>query len=135
MCSLVTGVQTFALPICQGGDLGWLEKGVTNAAFDSAMFALQKGQISKPVLSSDGYHIIWLRDIRSGESKPFEEVRDQLVQEATAAERDRTYNEVAGKMSDSTYQNPTSLEHASVALNLPIQTLPLFSRAGGEGDR
>jgi peptidyl-prolyl cis-trans isomerase D len=117
----------------QGGDLGWLEKGVTNAAFDSALFALQKGQISKPVLSSDGYHIIWLRDIRSGESKPFEEVRDQLVKEATAAERDRTYNEVAGKMSDSTYQNPTSLEPASVALNLPIKTLPLFSRAGGEG--
>ncbi|MHB1057225.1 MAG: SurA N-terminal domain-containing protein [Rhodanobacter sp.] len=117
----------------QGGDLGWLEKGVTNAAFDSALFALQKGQISKPVLSSDGYHIIWLRDIRSGESKPFEEVRDQLVKEATAADRDRTYNEVAGKMSDNTYQNPTSLEPASVALKLPIKTTALFSRKGGEG--
>jgi peptidyl-prolyl cis-trans isomerase D len=117
----------------QGGDLGWLEKGVTNAAFDSALFALQKGQISKPVLSSDGYHIIWLRDIRSGESKPFEEVRDQLVKEATTAQRDRTYNEVAGKMSDNTYQNPTSLEPASVALKLPIKTTALFSRQGGEG--
>ncbi|KRE87041.1 peptidylprolyl isomerase [Rhodanobacter sp. Soil772] len=116
-----------------GGELGWLEKGVTNEAFDSALFAMQKGQISKPVLSSDGYHIIWLRDIRSGESKPFEEVRDQLVKEATTAERDRTYNEVAGKMSDSTYQNPTSLEPASVALKLPIKTTPLFSREGGEG--
>ena len=116
-----------------GGDLGWLEKGVTNEAFDSALFAMQKGQISKPVLSSDGYHIIWLRDIRSGESKPFEEVRDQLVKESTAAERDRTYNEVAGKMSDNTYQNPTSLEPASVALKLPIKTTALFTRKGGEG--
>ncbi len=116
-----------------GGDLGWLEKGVTNAAFDAALFAMQKGQMSKPVLSSDGYHIIWLRDVRSGESKPFEEVRDQLVKEATTADRDRTYNEVAGKMSDSTYQNPTSLEPASVALNLPIKTTTLFSRQGGEG--
>ncbi|KZC43086.1 MULTISPECIES: SurA N-terminal domain-containing protein [Rhodanobacter] len=116
-----------------GGDLGWLEKGVTNEAFDSALFAMQKGQISKPVLSSDGYHIIWLRDIRSGESKPFEEVRDQLVKEATTAERDRTYNDVAGKMSDNTYQNPTSLEPASVALKLPIKTTALFTRKGGEG--
>ncbi|HEY8327813.1 MAG TPA: SurA N-terminal domain-containing protein [Rhodanobacter sp.] len=116
-----------------GGDLGWLEKGVTNEAFDSALFAMQKGQISKPVLSTDGYHIIWLRDIRSGESKPFEEVRDQLVKESTAAERDRTYNEVAGKMSDNTYQNPTSLEPASVALKLPIKTTALFTRKGGEG--
>ncbi|MEP7185480.1 MAG: SurA N-terminal domain-containing protein [Rhodanobacter sp.] len=117
----------------QGGDLGWLEKGVTNPAFDSAMFALKKDEISKPVLSSDGYHIIWLRDIRSGESKPFKEVRDQLVQEASSSERDRRYNDVAGKMSDSTYQNPTSLEPASVALKLPIKSTGLFSRKGGQG--
>ncbi|WP_426699787.1 SurA N-terminal domain-containing protein [Rhodanobacter sp. Col0626] len=117
----------------QGGDLGWLEKGVTNPAFDSALFALQKGQISKPILSSDGYHIIWLRDVRSGDSKPFDQVRDELVKEATTADRDRKYNEVAGKMSDNTYQNPTSLEPASVALTLPIKTTALFSRKGGEG--
>ncbi|MGY3038518.1 peptidyl-prolyl cis-trans isomerase D [Rhodanobacter sp. TND4EL1] len=116
-----------------GGDLGWLEKGVTNEAFDSALFALQKGQVSKPVLSTDGYHIIWLRDVRSGESKPFEEVRDQLVKEVTSADRDRNYNDVAGKMSDNTYQNPSSLEPASVALKTPIKTTELFSRKGGEG--
>jgi peptidyl-prolyl cis-trans isomerase D len=117
----------------QGGDLGWLEKGVTNAAFDTAMFSLQKGQISKPVLSSDGYHIIWLRDVRSGESKPFAEVRDQLVKEATSAQRDRQYNDLAGKMADNTYSNPSSLEPASVALGLPIKTTPLFSRTNGQG--
>ncbi|MEO8747610.1 MAG: SurA N-terminal domain-containing protein [Rhodanobacter sp.] len=116
----------------QGGDLGWLEKGVTNAAFDSAMFSLQKGQISKPVLSPDGYHIIWLRDIRSGESKPFAEVRDQLVKEATTAQRDRQYSELAGKMADNTYSNPSSLEPASVALGLHIKTTPLFSRTDGQ---
>ena len=117
----------------QGGDLGWLEKGVTNPAFDAALFALQKNQISKPILSPDGYHIIWLRDVRSGESKPFAEVRDQLIKEASTADRDRKYNEVAGKMSDSTYQNPTSLEPAAQALNLPIKDTALFSRKGGEG--
>jgi len=117
----------------QGGDLGWLEKGVTNAAFDSTLFSLQKGQISKPVLSTDGYHIIWLRDVRSGQAKPFDEVRDQLAKEVTSAERDRKYNEVAGKMSDNTYQNPSSLEPAATALDLPIKTTPLFSRDGGEG--
>ncbi|MEO7052655.1 MAG: SurA N-terminal domain-containing protein [Rhodanobacter sp.] len=117
----------------QGGDLGWLEKGVTNAAFDSAMFSLQQGQISKPVLSSDGYHIIWLRNIRSGESKPFSEVRDQLVKEATKSSRDHQYNELAGKMADQTYSNPSSLEPASVALALPITTTPMFSRTNGSG--
>jgi peptidyl-prolyl cis-trans isomerase D len=117
----------------QGGDLGWLEKGVTTPAFDNALFALDKGQISKPVLSTDGYHVIWLRDIRAGASKPFAEVRDQLLKEVSSSERDRKYNEVAGKMSDETYQNPSSLEPAATALDLPIKTTGLFSQVGGDG--
>lgn len=117
----------------QGGDLGWLEKGVTTPAFDAALFSLKKGEISKPVLSSDGYHIIWLRDVRRGHSKPFAEVRDQLVKQVTAADRERKYNDLAGKMADSTYQNPSSLQPASVALGLPIKTTSLFSRTGGKG--
>jgi len=117
----------------QGGDLGWLQKGVTNAAFDTAMFALKKGEISRPVLTPDGYDIIWLRDTRSGEAKSFAEVRDQLLAEATAGDKDRKYNEVAGKLSDSAYQNPSSLEPAAQALGLSIKTTGLFSRQGGEG--
>jgi peptidyl-prolyl cis-trans isomerase D len=117
----------------QGGDLGWLQKGVTNAAFDAAMFSMQKGQISKPVLSDEGYHIIYLRDVRSGQTKPFAQVRDELLKEATTGERDRVYNETAGKMTDLTSQNPGSLEPAAQALHLQIKETPLFSRAGGPG--
>ena len=112
----------------QGGDLGWLEKGVTNKAFDDALFSLQKGQVSQPVLSDEGYHILWLRDVRSGQAKPFEEVRGQLQQEAVAAERERKYNEIAGKLADKTYQNPTSLEPAAQALDLPVKSTQLFTR-------
>jgi peptidyl-prolyl cis-trans isomerase D len=117
----------------QGGDLGWLEKGVTNKAFDDALFSLQKGQISQPVLSDEGYHILWLRDIRSGQAKPFDEVRGQLEQEALAAERERKYNEIAGKLADKTYQNPSSLEPAAQALGLPIKDSELFTHDGGKG--
>jgi peptidyl-prolyl cis-trans isomerase D len=117
----------------QGGDLGWLEKGVTNKAFDDALFALQKGQISKPVLSDEGYHILWLRDVRSGQAKPFEEVRGQLEQEALAAERERKYNDVAGKLADKSYQNPSSLEPAAQALGLSVKDSELFTRDGGKG--
>jgi peptidyl-prolyl cis-trans isomerase D len=117
----------------QGGDLGWLQKGVTNAAFDTAMFALQKGQISKPVLSDEGYHIIWLRDVHSGQAKPYAEVHDQLLKEATTADHDRMYSDVAGKMTDLTSQNPGSLEPAAQALKLQIKEVPLFGRDGGQG--
>ncbi|MGC1547133.1 MAG: SurA N-terminal domain-containing protein, partial [Rhodanobacter sp.] len=117
----------------QGGDLGWLEKGVTNAAFDNALFSLQKGQISKPVLSDEGYHILWLRDVHSGEAKPFAEVRDTLAKEAQAAEGTRKFNDVAGQLVDQANQNPGSLDAAAKALNLPIKSTSLFSRNGGDG--
>ncbi|WP_049621471.1 SurA N-terminal domain-containing protein [Frateuria defendens] len=117
----------------QGGDLGWLEKGVTNAAFDEALFGLQKGQVSKPVLSDEGYHILWLRDVRSGDVKPFEEVRGQLGQELANTARDRQYNELAGKLADKTYQNPSSLEPAAQALGLTIKDAGPFARQGGSG--
>lgn len=116
-----------------GGDLGWLEKGVTNASFDDALFSLQRGQVSKPVLSDEGYHVLWLRDVRSGQARPFEEVRDQLAKEAMTGDRDRKYNELAGKLTDNAYQNPSSLEPAAQALGLPIKTTELFSRQGGSG--
>ncbi|AIF48376.1 SurA N-terminal domain-containing protein [Dyella japonica] len=116
-----------------GGDLGWLEKGVTNAAFDSALFALQKGQVSKPVLSDEGYHVLWLRDVRSGDAKPFAQVRDQIAKDYLSTERDRQYNDLAGKLTDQTYQNPSSLDPAAQALSLPVKTTELFSRKGGDG--
>ena len=85
------------------------------------------------MLTPDGYDILWLRDIRSGEAKSFAEVRGQLLAEATAGDKDRKYNEVAGKLSDNTYQNPSSLEPAAQALGLPNKTTALFSRNGGAG--
>lgn len=116
-----------------GGDLGWLEKGVANAAFDDALFRMQKGQISQPVLSDEGYHVIWLRDVRSGTAKPFEEVRDELAKEAQSGSRERAFNKLAGKLTDKTYQSPASLEPAAQELGLTIKSTELFSRAGGKG--
>jgi peptidyl-prolyl cis-trans isomerase D len=116
-----------------GGDLGWLEKGVTNASFDAALFALQKGQISKPVLSDEGYHVLWLRDVRSGDAKPFADVREQIAKDYQSTERDRVYNELAGKLTDQTYQNPSTLDPAAQALSLPVKTTELFGRKGGAG--
>lgn len=117
----------------QGGDLGWLDKGTTDEAFDSALFALKKGEISAPVLGTDGYHIIELRDIRPGTTRGFDEVRQQLAKEYTDSERERVYAEKAGKLTDLTYQDPSSLEPAAKELGLTVQRTALFPRKGGEG--
>ena len=41
-----------------GGELGWIAKGQTLPAFENAVFSMQDGEISKPILSEVGYHII-----------------------------------------------------------------------------
>ena len=45
-----------------GGELQWIAKGMTLKEFEDAAWALEKGQMSKPVLSPAGWHIILLKD-------------------------------------------------------------------------
>jgi peptidyl-prolyl cis-trans isomerase D len=117
----------------QGGDLGWLEKGTTDEAFEAALFAMNKGDISDPVLSAEGYHVIELRDVRPGKTRSFEEVKPELAKEYSTSERDRVYAEKAGRLTDLTYQDPSSLESAAKELGLTVQKTDLFSRNGGTG--
>jgi len=49
----------------QGGDLGWLNPGETVPAFERAMNALQPGQVSEPVQSQFGWHLIKVEERRS----------------------------------------------------------------------
>jgi peptidyl-prolyl cis-trans isomerase D len=117
----------------QGGDLGWLEKGVTEPAFESALFALKKGDISDPVKTDEGYHIIELRDVRPEKVRSFDEVKGELSKQYLESERERVYSDLSGKLTDAVYQDPTSLTAAAKQLGLTLQKTDLFTRAGGAG--
>lgn len=116
-----------------GGDLGWNAKGVMVPEFDAAMFALKTGEISEPVKTSFGWHIIQLRDVKGSEQQPFELVREQLLREETETTRERAFNELSGKLVDLVLKNPASLTAAAKELNLPVQTLGPVSRNSDEG--
>jgi peptidyl-prolyl cis-trans isomerase D len=113
-----------------GGDLGWLDKGTTDEAFENALFALKKGELSAPVLSSEGYHIIELRDVRPGKTRSFDEVKPELTKAYADSERERVYAEKAGKLTDLAYQDPSTLEPAAKDLGLTVQKTALFARQG-----
>ena len=117
----------------QGGDLGWLEKGVTNPAFEAALFELKKGDVSDPVKSDEGYHVIQLRDIKAEKVRSFDEVKGELAKQYLEGERERKYSDISGRLTDSIYQDPSSLEPAAKELGLKVEKAGLFARTGGEG--
>jgi len=65
-----------------GGDLGWIAPGRMDAEFTKAAFELKNaGDISEPVRSSIGYHLIRLEGRRPARQMSFDEVKDQIVAE------------------------------------------------------
>ena len=114
-----------------GGDLGWIEKGFTDPAFEEALFAMDVGTISEPVKSSDGWHVIQMRELRAGSVKPFEDVRGELESEYLATERDRRYNDMAGRLVDTVYRDPSSLDAAAAEIGVEVKRTEPFGRAGG----
>jgi parvulin-like peptidyl-prolyl isomerase len=61
--------STDATTSATGGDLGWIARGQMDEAFENAAFALQPGQISQPVQTPYGWHIIKVLDRQ--ENRPF----------------------------------------------------------------
>lgn len=65
----------------EGGDLGWAARDTyaPMPAFADTLFALNEGQISAPVKTQFGYHLIKLEGIRAGNVRTFDDVRAELV--------------------------------------------------------
>jgi peptidyl-prolyl cis-trans isomerase C len=68
-----------------GGDLGWFTKGMMVPEFEAAVIALQPGQISEPVQTQFGWHVVVLNETRLKDAPPLEEVRQELAQEIERA--------------------------------------------------
>ena len=65
-----------------GGDLGWFAADKMLPDFSKAAFALKKNEISQPVKTDFGWHVIQLIDRRKGTPPSFDEVKEGLKQEA-----------------------------------------------------
>ena len=66
-------------PSGDGGDLGWFTKDRMVPEFSDAAFKLKKGEISDPVKTQFGWHIIQVEDVRTKTFPPFEQVKDQAA--------------------------------------------------------
>jgi peptidyl-prolyl cis-trans isomerase D len=116
-----------------GGDLGWIEPGMMGDAFDTAVAALAPGQVSAPVKTDFGWHVLQVREVRAGNTVSFEDAREELARAEAAVARERAFNELIGRMVDQVYRNPGSLASAAKEAGLPVAKAGPFPRGGGEG--
>ena len=63
---------------CQCGDLGYFTRGKMVKDFEDLAFSLQINEISQPVKTQFGYHIIMVTDHRKSKTASFEEVKEAL---------------------------------------------------------
>jgi len=72
----------------KGGDLGWFGTGKMDPEFEKAVYALEINQVSEPIKSSFGYHIIELTDKKV--KKSFDDMKSELEYQVKLSKIDQT---------------------------------------------
>lgn len=116
-----------------GGDLGYIEKGVMEKSFESAAYALNTGEVSGPVQTRYGFHLIKVDEVVARESKLFDEVRTEILATLKREVVENLLYEKLEQMEEIAFENPESLKPVAEQLGLRIQESGFFTRNSGKG--
>ncbi|HSX70232.1 MAG TPA: SurA N-terminal domain-containing protein, partial [Pseudomonas sp.] len=115
-----------------GGDLGFAGPGVYDPEFEKALYALKKDEVSAPVRSAFGWHLIKLLDVQSPEVPSFESLKAKLERDVKAQQVEQRFVEAAKQLEEASFE-ASDLSQPAQELGLQVQTSGAFGREGGEG--
>ncbi|WP_431474982.1 SurA N-terminal domain-containing protein [Marinobacter sp. KM021] len=113
-----------------GGDLGYAGRGVYDEAFENALFALEEGEVSGPVETSFGIHLIRLDGVRRSDVPSFESLRDELRDELARSRASERFAEVRAQLADAAYA-ADDLAGPAAELGLEVREVDGVTREGG----
>jgi parvulin-like peptidyl-prolyl isomerase len=108
----------------QGGDLGWFGRDQMVAPFEEAAFSLEIGEISEPVESDFGWHVIQVlgREVRQLPPEMLQQRREQAFRVWLGEQRQAADVEIANNWSDVVPEEPSIPEHMMLATFTPQPT-------------
>ncbi|TNF85924.1 MAG: hypothetical protein EP301_09700 [Gammaproteobacteria bacterium] len=116
-----------------GGDLGPVSKGLFAPEFEEALWALEVGEISAPVQTDFGVHLIELKEVITTEFPSLEEMRAEIERGLREAEAERLFTDRVRELDNLAFEQPEDLDGISAALGLEIQTAEGVTRTTGSG--
>jgi peptidyl-prolyl cis-trans isomerase D len=115
-----------------GGSLGLNTKGAFVDEFETALYALEMGEMSAPVRTEFGYHIIRLDDVVAQDVEPLDAMKAQLASDIQNEKAAVQFAEMQQELSNVAFSSGVIAEVADI-MSLPVTKSPLFSRNAGEG--
>ncbi|MDX2423576.1 MAG: SurA N-terminal domain-containing protein [Amphritea sp.] len=116
-----------------GGDLGVYQNGMLDGPFEQAVYGLKKGEVSEPIRTAFGYHLIKLTDLSESKPPVFDEVKDELIAEQMENKVEQLYVERVGQLTDLSFSSG-DLQEPAAELGLNIVEVKPFGRQGGDDE-
>ncbi|HOY24402.1 MAG TPA: SurA N-terminal domain-containing protein [Cellvibrio sp.] len=115
----------------QGGDLGFSSGDAFPAEFEAALAKLKVNEVSVPVKTDAGIHIIKLLAERGSNAPTFEESKAGILDQLKRTEAESQFGAKLEKLKDLAY-NADSLAEVAKELGLTAQNTGLFTKTGGK---